>query len=276
MKAISKDPSISLEVDGLDFISYSSLSTDVLELLENTDSKTEYEKVISENLDILDVNEGEVGLKNTADFEAKLLDKNLQVFIGKALYQFESKNQYINVEGNIEKIKSKESFSYSRAIMPPKKAKVSTYCYPGVEKVVINSDNDRRSTLNVQAINIIFMSYYNGPNNPVTHTIWPTVRIHTEAEKKVFLLGWRGYSTPQILEMYFDITFTNNENNTSTTVSQNGTTQSYSTSGLTADVLGTTFYNVLNVNSITGILHLPGNGSHKMTNTGIVNTMSCY
>ncbi|MCP9766733.1 hypothetical protein EGI22_02355 [Lacihabitans sp. LS3-19] len=277
LKAISIDSSINFESKYLNFTSYHSISSNVLELLENVESKAEYEKIISENLVILDIVDDEVKLKNLSDCETKLLDKNLQVFIGKALYQFESDRQFINVEGNIDKIKSeKESFSYNRAIMPPKKAKVSTYCYPGVEKVVKNSDDDRKSTLNVQALNIIFMSYYNGPNNPVTHTIWPTVRIHTEAEKKVFFLGWRAYSTPQILEIYFDITFTNNENNISTYVSQNGTTQTYSTSGHSYDVLGSTFYGVLNPNSITGLLHLPGTGSHKMTNTGIINTMSCY
>lgn len=198
-KAFS-DAEKALFINGGGFSSYSNEFMKTLVKLNNAKDKAEYDKIVSQNQDILEVNQDgvlrpKVGDRSTNDF----VNREGLVYIGKVLYKFGKTEQRIAFDGNASTLKNEEESKQLMITKFPTNVKNARSCLGFYAQREQNGN--RRATASTNVWTMYFFTGYSG-GGP-TYIVHYNVRVNGYPEMKNFWGNYKNYDTDNRLTAAF-------------------------------------------------------------------------
>lgn len=186
------------------FSSYSNEFALVSERINNVTSKEEYDKILSNNQDIIEIGaDGSLRSKVERSFVHDFTNRKGLVYIGKVLYQFNKEYQKIAFDGEASgfnsDVESEQLLVIKRKVVSIRNARNCLNFYKAVEQ-----NGDRRATASTSVTPVSFITGYQG-SNPIYRVQW-ALRLQGYPEKKNFFGNWVSYNTVNNLKSGFGFT----------------------------------------------------------------------
>ncbi len=182
------------------FSSYSNEFTKILVKLNNAQDKSEYEKIVSQNKDILEVNQDgmlrpRIGDRSMNDF----VNREGIIYIGKVLYMFGKTEQRIAFDGEVTTLKNAEESKQLMILKLPTNVKNARNCFGFYAQREQNGN--RRATAST---GVATESYFNGySGGGPTYIVQFKLRVLGYPEKKNFWGNYNNYDTDNDLTAAF-------------------------------------------------------------------------
>jgi hypothetical protein len=194
----------------VNFSSYADDYSSLLIQLSEAKSKEEYNELISQNQDILNLEaDGSPSPKAGERFINHFTNRQGLLYIGKVLYKFDKNYQKIAFDGNPTTIKENKNGNaltiFDITASSVKNAKPAATCN-SFYKQVTNGDNNRRATVFSEITNGYYWTdYFSGQD---FYTVWWNFRVKGSPQKKNIWGNWVIYNTVNHLNALFDVYIT--------------------------------------------------------------------
>jgi len=172
----------------------------VLRKLADAESKTDYDNILANNVDVVKVDESGTSLPTiTNSFINHFINRKGLVYIGKILYQFGQKHQKIAFDGKLSTINETQN-SQQLLILnnhsSVSNARIGSCTYFQTSKT---EGGNRRATASTITNSVILADGTNVFGQPVYKLKW-TIRVLGYPEKKNVWGNWVNYSTVNTLK----------------------------------------------------------------------------